>query len=553
MKLHNSISLVVAIIFSLLFIIGITVYADYGISWDEYNQRINGYVNLSIIKQFFNIEILPGVLPENLNGSLDNYLNDLGYEKSSQNFENYIGKQYGAIFDLSMAYLEEKFKIINSVDYFHFRHLSNFLIFYISSIFFYFLLKKRFSTMLSIIGLLFWILSPRIFAESFYNNKDIIFLSFFTIGLYYAIDFLDQPTYKKSFALALSCALAISLRIMGIIIPFIVIIFYILSISNGKRFKYENLSKILVYLILLISFTILIWPHLWTDPLANFLYTFKSMSAYPWRGSVFYFGKYISALNLPWHYPIVWIFISTPILYSILFVVGSIVIISNMTVNFLNLSNSNLSNDIWKNNKERMDLILFLIFFFTIFLVIEIDSTLYGGWRHLYFIYPCFIFIAIRGLELFYNKFSFKYLIFFILPFLINTGFWMVKNHPFQYVFFNSLIVKDINNLFEMDYWGVSNKHTLKHILDYDSNNQIKLYVASNSPYVFSLEMFDKHSKKRIEFVNNLTDADYLVTNHHYQNGHPVSLNYDFKKSYNLINEIKIDNMPVNSVFKIYE
>jgi hypothetical protein len=222
-----------------------------------------------------------------------------------------------------------------------------------------------------------------------------------------------------------------------------------------------------------------------------------------------------------------------------------------MTVNFLNLSNTNSSNDIWKNNKERMDLILFLIFFFTIFLVIELDSTLYGGWRHLYFIYPCFIFIAIRGLELFYNKFSFKYLIFFIFPFLINTGFWMVKNHPFQYVFFNNLIVKDINNLFELDYWGVSNKHSLKHILNYDSDNKIKLYVASSSPYVFSLEMFDKHSKKRIEFVNNLTDADYLVTNHYYQNGHPISLNYDFKKSYDLINEIKIDNMPVNSVFKI--
>jgi len=551
MKLQKYINLIVPIIFALLFLIGTTIHTDYGISWDEYNQRINGFVNLSIIKQFFNLDIPPGVLPENINGSLDNYLKNMGYEKSSQNFEKYSGKQYGAIFDLAMAYIEEKFKIVSSVDYFNFRHLSNFLIFYISSIFFYFLLKKRFSTILSIVGLLFWILSPRIFAESFYNNKDIIFLSFFTIGLYYAIDFLDTPTYKKSLILAISCALAISLRIMGIIIPFVVLIFYILSIVDEKKFIYQNLNKIFIYFILLILFTILFWPHLWTNPLVNFLDTFKSMSAYPWRGSIFYFGEYISALNLPWHYPIVWIFISTPILYSILFILGSIIIISNMTIGFLNLSNNNLSNDIWKNNKERMDIILFLIFFITIFMVIKLDSTLYGGWRHLYFIYPCFIFISIRGFEYFYNKFSFKYLMIFILPFLINTSFWMIKNHPYQYVFFNSLIIKDINNLFELDYWGVSNKHSLKHILDYDSNNKIKLYVASNSPYIFSLEMFDKRNKKRIEFVNNLIDADYLVTNHYYQNGNPISLNYDFKKSYDLINETKINNMPINSVYKI--
>ena len=30
---------------------------------------------------------------------------------------------------------------------------------------------------------------------------------------------------------------------------------------------------------------------------------------------------------------------------------------------------------------------MFLIFYFTIFLVIKMNSTLYGGWRHLYFLY----------------------------------------------------------------------------------------------------------------------------------------------------------------------
>ena len=46
----------------------------------------------------------------------------------------------------------------------------------------------------------------------------------------------------------------------------------------------------------------------------------------------------------------------------------------------------------------------------------------------------------------------------------------------------DELIIKDINNLFELDYWGVSNKHSLKQILDYDSNNKIKGLIVSIRP-----------------------------------------------------------------------
>ena len=69
------------------------------------------------------------------------------------------------------------------------------------------------------------------------------------------------------------------------------------------------------------------WPYLWSDPLVNFVSTLKNMSAYAWRGSIFYLGDYISAENLPWHYPLVWIFITTPVLYLFLFISGSSAII----------------------------------------------------------------------------------------------------------------------------------------------------------------------------------------------------------------------------------
>ena len=194
---------------------------------------------------------------------------------------------------------------------------------------------------------------------------------------------------------------------------------------------------------------------------------------------------------------------------------------------------------------------MFIIFYFTIFLVIKINSTLYGGWRHLYFIYPSLIFISVVGLEFLSKRFNHKYLLILIFPFLLNTAYWMIKNHPFQFVYFNTLAGKNINNNFELDYWGVSNKHSLEYILINDSNKKIKLFIASTSPYGYTLEMFDKKDKKRIEFVNNVTNADYLVTNHYYQNGNPKILDYNFKNNYNLVKELKINNMPINSVYKI--
>ena len=121
---------------------------------------------------------------------------------------------------------DKLFLINDSRNYFLMRHLINFLIFFISCICFYLLLSRRFTFKFAILGLIFFILSPRIFADSFYNMKDIIFLSFFTISIFFAIKFLNYPSYKYAFLSSLTCALAIDVRIVGIITPFIIIFFF---------------------------------------------------------------------------------------------------------------------------------------------------------------------------------------------------------------------------------------------------------------------------------------------------------------------------------------
>ena len=533
MKNQNYINLLVVLIFFSFLITGIFIYNDYGISWDEYNHRINGFVSLNLIRKIFSLNI---VYPDLVH--------------STKNFAD-TAKMYGVLFDLPMAFIEEKLQINDSKNYFLLRHFFNFFIFFVSSIFFYLLLRKRFTKELSVIGLLFLILSPRIFAESFYNMKDIVFLSFFIISLYFAINLLDSFSYKNAFFSSITCSLVIAVKVIGIIVPFIVFIFFILKSLDNINYLKKSILKLILFFFLLANFTIIFWPYLWNNPLSNFLKTLISFSSHPWKGSIFYFGEYISALNLPWHYPIVWILISTPIIYLLLFFLGSVLIFKRLAFRFLKLSTEKEFNDMWRGNKERMDIIFFSIFYFTLFLVIELNSTLYGGWRHLYFIYPCLIFISIRGLELISRNFSTKYVFLLIIPFLLYLGMWMTKNHPFQFVYFNKIAGNNVGNNFELDYWGTSNRNALKYIINNDKRDSVNVYVLSNSPYYFGLLLIDKKERDKIKFVNNENDADFLVTNHYYLKGNPILVNRKLKKKFKLLKEFKVDEMTINSIYKV--
>ena len=61
----------------------------------------------------------------------------------------------------------------------------------------------------------------------------------------------------------------------------------------------------------------------------------------------------------------------------------------------------------------------------------------------------------------------------------------------------------------------------------------------------------DKSNRKRLKFVNNISDADFLVTNHFYKKGNPAFINQELKKKFNLYKEYKVDDIIINSIYKI--
>jgi hypothetical protein len=519
-----------------LFIIGIFIFSDYGLSVDDDNSRVNGFVSLKHIFEIF----------------FSQYTFKIDDIIDVSNINIYEERYNGSAFDLPMAFLELVFKITDSRQIYLFRHFFNFLLFFTSVFIFYKIVKNRYNSYFTgIIGAAFLVASPRIFAESFYNTKDICLMSLFIINLFTAINFIEKPNIKTAIIFAIISSLTIDVRILGIFLPVLIFLIYIINILRNNDFK-NKILPLLFFLITLPFLIILFWPYLWGDPVGNFIEAFAHLSKHTFYGYNFYLAEYISVQNVPWHYPIVWIFITTPIFYLVLFVIGFVFIVYRLIKRLIKIEENNSYKDLWRGKRELQDLIFFSTFLIPIFIIIILNSTLYDGWRHLYFIYPSFLMISIYGLNLIKIVILKKkdLLINFLTCFLVLQIFiWMYLNHPFQYVYFNLLAEKNFNKNFEMDYWGISNKIALEYIAK-KTNKKVYVYNLNTSDLALSNKILKKKNRDLISVTYDLSEANYIINSFRDWNGATKPQDYLIPSNFEILYEIKVDGVTINSIYK---
>ena len=234
--------------FLIYLFIGLFIYNDYGIGIEEHFQRQNGFYWTVKIFSYLGVDSIKI-------HSLDIYQSIRSYDPNlpDSNFFNY----YGITFDTTLAFVETVLKMNDSKLYFELRHLTSFIIFFISSVFFYKILKNRFKNdIVTYLGTSFYILNPRIFGDSFHNNKDVFFLSILTIALFYLFKLLEKNNTKNIILFCLFAAIATSSRIMGIYLPLLFIFFLFLDYLSQKIFFGNFLKKTLIILSFYIFFYI---------------------------------------------------------------------------------------------------------------------------------------------------------------------------------------------------------------------------------------------------------------------------------------------------------
>ncbi len=520
------------ILFIIFLVIGINSFGDFGLYGDEPIHRWIGSIYYLHIKEvIFNFNFHNEYLNQINNLYKDEYLK--------------LWVQYPIFFDLLTEFLADIFNIQSSKGIFELRHITNFIIFYISLIYLFKLLKKRFSSdFFSLLGVILVFLSPRIFSESFYNSKDILFLSFSIINLYYSFKFINSQNKRNLIFYSISAGLLINSRIMGLFFPLLTFSIIIFDVLENKKYLLEKLKKVITSFFIIIFVVFLFWPFMWTGTIDKLTFYINFIQQNLGVFTNTYFGETILSTQAPWHFRFIWISISISIFVLFFSLLG----FAKIFYKFIkNISNLDITNKIWLDKMERFDLFILILFLFPLLSIFKFTNS-FDGWRHYYYIYPLLIYFSIfflNELKVF-NYNLFKFFVFLIIINITLTGNWMFQYHPYQYTYFNFIKTNLIKKNFNVDYMGLSLNHALKYILNNDSKEKIFVSSLGETSVEGSSLILDNTQQNRLKFVN-YKDADYVIDTFRPKAGNKIFIDTNiFYKYYELI----VDE---NIVYRIYK
>jgi hypothetical protein len=180
--------------------------------------------------------------------------------------------------------------------------------------------------------------------------------------------------------------------------------------------------------------------------------------------------------------------------------------------------------------------------------VIVLRSSLFDGWRHLYFIYAPFVMLCLYALNALLTGKARKPVLAATICVLLFTGINMVIYFPYNNIYFNNLVDKKtpeyLRTHFELDYWGVSYRKSLEYILAHDDSDMIAIFPENYPGYANSLLLIEKE-RKRLVFLSDSIGAKYFVTNYRWHPGDYTGIEH--LKWHNL----KVGNNTINAIYKL--
>ena len=454
---------------------------DFGITGDEELQKIYGEKILS-------------------------YFETNGEDKSALDYKNLY--YYGGLFDYCAAWLN---KNVGGFDEYDLRHMLNAFVGFLMILFTGLLAREvSGSWRVAFFALLFMTLSPRIFGHSMNNPKDIPFAAAYVFTLLYLIRFLKQlprPGSKTVVFLIIGIAASINVRVGGILLIAYFGLFtgmdYLLRPDlRTKLTDFKHLGKIaglgLIVAVLAFFGGMLYWPYALQAPLSNPFKALSEMSNFSTSIRMLFQGAHLWSDELPWYYIPKWITISAP-LFTLL---GLILFVGFYVSKF-----------------KKIDYLplLFILFaaVFPVSYAVFKGSSLYDGMRHFLFIYPILVALAAWGWNELILTSKMKWVGSGLLVLLIALpSYWMVKNHPFEYTYFNEIFggTSKAYGKYETDYWMTSIKNMSDWLMENDervkSGENITVHTNCYVPAAHYLTKKNPNIKVRYTRYNERGDKD---------------------------------------------
>ena len=424
-----------------LFLVGgLAVLDDYGIAADETFQRNLALSNLAHIRGE------SGALPTDHN------------------------RFYGVAFELPLLLSERAFGFADSRGIHLYRHLVTHLFFLTGGLFAYLLSYRLFhNRFVALFGALLFLLHPRLYAHSFFNSRDMPFVTLFIITLYLTHRAFRKDSLPAFILLGVGLGALLNLRLMGIVL--LAGVFAMRGLDLAFASGWTERKRVLLatgsFALASAASIAALLPHLWADTARRLIDWGVTLSSHPYADTLYalYRGEIYRSSEFPPDYLSVWASITSPPFALLLGLVGATAVCLRGARTFRNAL---------RNTRLRFGLLTLGCAAAPILLVVLLDINVYDGWRQAYFLWAPFSVLGAFGLQWLstalrrtrLSRAAFAAVGLGVAATLAS----MSLIHPNQQTFFNffadRVTQESLRSQYVMDYWGHSHRQAVEWLSD---------------------------------------------------------------------------------------
>jgi hypothetical protein len=351
------------------------------------------------------------------------------------------GHLYGGLFDTICAAVEQYVPVNRYV----LRHAINATFGWIGIVYVGRLAARFFGLWAGVLGLLLIAFSPRYFADSMNNPKDLPFAAATAAALYYFSKMSTRWPYlsrSTAFKIVLALAAALNIRAAALLylgyFGLVITAFVLAERQFDRRRLLDTFLRVVGVTAGVLVLGTVFWPWAMASPFVRPIEALLSFANAPFGADVLFNGRPVPSNDLPWYYVPVWLLISTPPVVLVGLVLAGL-----------------FTKREWLPALFALSAIAVL----PIVLVIVQHSTLYDGVRHLLFIYPVIVVLAAGGWAAALSRrdpLVRRITAVLLVIGLVNILTFTVRAHPNESAYFNELVggPKGAFSKYDMDYWG---------------------------------------------------------------------------------------------------
>ena len=423
---------------------------------------------------------------------------------------------YGPVFELLLLGAERLLRLEDAQAVYLSRHLLTHLFFLAAGLCGAQLAYDRYGRRgLAWAFLLLFLLHPRLYAHSFFNSKDVPFLSLFLIVLWLTHRAFRQNTARAFLLCGVGAGLLISVRLPGFLLGGAVLAARLcdLCLAPDRAARRRVLHTSAAFALAAALALYAAHPYLWTAPQARLAELAGQTARFANNRTLNLFqGALFWETELPPRYVPAWFAVTTPLPALLLGLVGMLTLGQRVGAQ---------AGAALRNTPLRFDLLLLACVIGPALAVILLNSSLYNGWRHMYFLYAPFSLLALRGLHALTGARPPRLRAAARGAVGLGAGATvaaMICLHPYQHVYFNGLVDRAtperLRTRYPLDYWGTSLREAFAVLLARYPARPVRAYASV--PAHVNRNLLARAERQRITLPPGEGEAaaDFYVTDY---------------------------------------